>query len=612
MLPPRLLIARIRFKRPVRPPNTNCKVLVARLFTQNSQLLLVSRTNARPELPYLYVSSGIRHAQPSSSALNRYQLSRWMTTERKQHLKSEAKRTIKYILLLNSAIVLIGLLGYLISIEMAERKYPTPPEWTFRSRHDFRSARLLEDPEVSTSGIVDSAKVGTLYSILLSRLEDPSVEDGKGLSVQLTDADRVHVVGLGGLGFGRVGLDVSSKSEEWRRGYHAALMGAAKAAENLDGCVRDKTRNIAFPQEIVIGPSNLRPKPVPDGSSPPLEENCVPAFEPPETFYTKILTSYGFSSRQRLDAALAYADWLDFKGLSSTAEDMYDWGLDIAMSSLPMGANNIADTKTGVISSDATYVSNNLLEAATALATHHARNNNLAMALPIFLSVLRARKQLSLPPVYDPPATKQASRFEKTMATMKSIVVSPPYPPPSPTGDEVPIRTPKAVCEEAAIMAHVGEIIFASSSSDSKPLQSLFKHSSTSQKQQSGLGWTRDSVDISETTLASLSRDDLDTRVTCAECLKTGMDNWSTMVNKMVRDDQRAKSTNQGKPGSGWKWNWFWNTKKADDEEAEGGRWERELRLVEERTSTVNRLLDREEEDRKLKLRGGPFGMIFS
>lgn len=603
MLPPRISIARIILnRRPLRPPNSKCSPPGLRLFTQNAQLLLVSRTSPRPELPYLYVSSGTSFPRTAPSIQYKGPLARYLTTERKQRIKTEAKLTVKYILYFHIIAGFALALVWLVSVEIKERRYQTPPEWSFRTRNIYRTARIMSEPDFNRSGVTEWPQVGNNYWVALSRLEDTSL-DGKDLQIPPGDDHRVYVVGIDALGFTRNGLDLLSKSEEWRRGYYSVLLGAARAAEHLDEEVRDTKRNITFPKEHMIGPSNPRPKPVPHGAaSPPLEENCVPASESPQMFYTKILSSTGFSTRQRLDAALAYADWLDFKELHESAEEMYDWGLDIAMGALPVGVNNAVDSQTGIISNNAAYVSNNLLKATTALAIHHARNANLTAALPIFLSVLRAKKQLSLPPIPNAPKA-EPTKLEWIMSVAKSILVTPPYPPPPPSGDEAPIRTPAAVCEEAAVMAHVGEILFASSNDDSEPPLKESKSRSTSRKQTSGLGWTRDAVDVSESTLTSMDAADLDGRQTCAECLRTGMENWSTMVRKMLRDQRRSVSTKEDKFGNGR--GWFWGGKSTEEAEEDEGRWERELHSVDERMDKVQRLLENEEESRKQRKPGG-------
>ena len=487
------------------------------------------------------------------------------------------------------------MMAFGVQNEILERKFPSPPEWSMMSRINYRTAKSQEHPDPNGSGLTDWASAGQAYGNLLQRLEDSNL-DGQGLRPILQDEGDIYVAGVG-----KAGLDVSAKSEPWRRGYYECLMGCAKAAENRDGWVRDTTRNIAFPAEVVIGPSNPRPKPVPFGAkSAPLEEDCVPAFEPAETFYMKILTTHGFSSRQRLVAALAYADWLDFKGLPSTAEDMYDWGLDIAMGALPERVNNVIDIKTGVINSKAIHITSNVLLATTSLAYHHARNNNLAAALPIYLSVLRARRQLpqSLPLADDEAKRRDDSALAASISYLKSLIITPVYPPAPPTGDEVSTRTPTALCEEAGVMSHIGEILFASSFSGSfgmSPQKPPAKSSAPSlattsalKSQQSGLSWTREAVDVAEATLLSVDPLDELAREKCSECLAVGMDNWLTMVSKLLKDERQAGAASQ-RIATG---SWFWGSNTAADE----GRWERESKVVDARLDSVRRLLDREAE----------------
>ncbi|KAI4203433.1 MAG: hypothetical protein LQ346_001782 [Caloplaca aetnensis] len=507
------------------------------------------------------------------------------------------KQFLKYLFYVHVGLVSLGLLVVLISIEVYERKYQTPPEWTFKSRNIYRAARKIEEPDYSASGIVEWPDIDNNYTSLLSRLEDPDF-DGADLVLLRNDQERVWVFGLKKLGFTRKGLDVSVKSEAWRRGYYSALMGAARAAEHLDGWVFDRSRGMSCPKEYMIGPSNPRPKPVPYGAAkPPLEENCDPASEPPQTFYMKILTSTGFTSGQRLHAALAYGDFLDWKGLHESAEDMYNWGLDIAVTALPLGTSNVVDLQTGTINGDATYVSNNILQATNALATHHARIGKLSHALPMFISNLRARKQLSLPYVPEPPED-EPSRVQRFLSFAKWLLVSPSYPSPPPTGDEVPVRSRRAICEESAIMAHIGEIIFASSQNDTQP--SLAEGLGKFQKQQSGLGWTRDAVDISESTLSSMDLDDLDARQTCAECLRSGMDNWSTMVRKILKDQQKM-AVPPGEQKLKTRSSWFWGGQNLEAAEHDEGRWERELQLVNERMDHIQGLLSKEEAIKKAR-----------
>lgn len=583
----------IQSRRPLRPPRSLPPSQKLRPFTSNSQLLLVSPQTPRPQLPFLHAASG-----PASQSLLRtniqYQVARYLTTEKKQWIKQEIKTGIKWVAYLYVTLFLGGVVCMGLNEEYLDRTYPSPPEWTFFSRNHYRNARLVEDVDPSTGKIIDRARSGNIWRRLIKRLEDPGI-DGAGLHPILHEEGDIYVEGVG-----RTGLDISSKSEPWRRTYFECIMGAARAAESLDGWVCDTTRGIAFPQEVVIGPSNPHPRPVPMGAkSAPLEENCVQASEKPEAYYMKILTTHGFSSGQRLAAALAHGDWLEFKGLPSSAEEMYDWALDIAMGALPEGINSVVDNKTGVISANAEYMSSNILEATTALATHHARNRNLASALPIFLSVLRARRQLSLSPAITSPQV-EAPPADNSMgfATMrwlgKVIFASPQYPPEPPSGDEIPLRTPASICEEAGLMAHIGEIFFASSS-----------ESSTSQKstpQASGLSWTRDAVELAETTLASIpsGNEEKEARKKCTDCLEMGTTNWKMMVDHMLKYEKTRKPKLPGAMRETGSWFWGRSTSKAEVSE-DVSRWEREAAIVDSKMRAMRAAAISEEERQRVQ-----------
>lgn len=502
--------------------------------------------------------------------------------------------------------------------ELLERQFPTPPDWSLFSKLWYRNARGGEDPNASETGYIDYVRTGMWYMNLLARLESPGI-DGAGLEPALKDDGDIYVAGVG------KALNITSKSEPWCRGYHACLMGAARAAEHLDGWVTDTTRKISFPANMVTGPSNPHPKPVPYGAvEAPLEENCVPAFGSPESLYTKILTTQGFSTRQRLDAALAYADWLDFKGLPESAEAMYDWGLDIAMGALPVEAHNAVEIKkSGIINAEANHISSNLLLATTSLALHHARHRNFATAFPIFLSVLRATRQLPSPPQkpLQNPFDTQPLKAHGLVADIKRLLNSPPYPAPPPTGDEPQLRTPLTVCEEAGIMAHIGEIVFASTSSatNNASTSSITANKTVSQNSlQAGINWTRDAVDIAESTFLGSARQDGEARKKCAECIKVGLGNWEKMVARMIRDaapqegqqnqpDKAADSSPpidtaaHGNSGAGWNnWGsitWPWRSSRHDEPRGsnsnadEHGRWQREADLVQEKRMMVRSML---------------------
>ena len=568
-----------------------------RPFTQNAQLLILSRGIPRPQLPFLHPRTAGRPSAPPGQTQS--QLTRLLSSESTGYYQDIINRSMKLSAIALAGMLLYGIARFMLWKETMEREFPAPPEWHWRLRWCFSKAASDQIPS-DEGRVIDWAHIGSLYEDILQALEDPQ-QEGKDVRPLLADDGEFWVAGVS-----KAGLDISEKSEHWRRGYHACLMGAAKAAEQLDGWVYDTTTNMACPGEFVIGPSNPTPKPWPHSTTkPPLEENCRMVLPSPEALYIKIITSQGFTSRQRLEAALAYGDWLDFKGLTSTAEDMYDWALDIAAGALPMGANGVVDVKTGVINSKATYVSANILIATTALANHHARHNNLAAALPIFLSVLRARRHLLLPPPPPKGVKEQHSSLPLLdwFTTAKDWLTPPPYPPPPPTGDEIPSRTPAEVCEEAAVMSSIGEVLFASSSlkkpatiaSDPILGPQIPTASTTSQLElfQSGLSWNRDAVDVAEETLDSLGYDDDDeeARTKCMQCLQVGMQNWSQMVERMLQDERAAKKAPKEESRAS---RLFWGVK--DIENDNQNRWEGEARVVDSRIRRIKRLLASEQD----------------
>jgi len=445
--------------------------------------------------------------------------------------------------------------------EWLERKFPSPPEWSWVTRKDFRSARWAEDDEDGKRP-VDWVNTGATYRRLIRRLENPDI-DGRDLEEQ--DEGGILVAGIG-----KTGFDISKKSEPWKRGYHEMLMGAARAAEHLDGWMRDRTRNIAFPKEVVIGPSNPRPRPVPPGAkSAPNEENCGAAFEAPEVYYMRILTTQGFTEKQRLDAALAYAAWLDFKKTPAAASEMYKWALDIATSNAPKA---IVDPATGTLKTNAGIPSANILSATTSLAIHHAVNNDLNTALPIFLSILRARRSLPERPQTMRetlnPDEDENTILKAVTSLLKSALVAPKYPPPPDDGTSPPSRSSKERCEEAGIMTYIGEILYAS------------KTSRTSKED--GLAWTREAVDIAEEELRGKSVGK-EGKKTCTQCLEVGLRNWATMVAKLAREEKEDKA-NRTRVGS-------WLGFGGEDQKEVVGRWESEEQVVRERQRRASEIL---------------------
>jgi len=484
----------------------------------------------RPQLPFLHP---LAHAQSVAGASN---IGRFISTETKVRWWTQTKGALRIATVFWSVVALLSVVAAGLRQTKIENDNPTPREWSFWSRWHLRSAHWYADEEEAKAArvITDWNAVGWYFRKLLERLEDEKL-DGKNLLQGETLVE----------GIGRTGLDISMKSEPWRRGYFQALMGAGRVAEHLEGMARKKgdERGPLYSWETIPGPSNPRPRPPPwdrkrKNQTVPNEDECEDAFPEPEVYYMKILTTKGFDNGQRLDAALAYADWCDFKGLSGTAGNMYDWALDIAVSGLPSTAGNVIDIKTGVINNGKDeFVTQNLFRATTALAVHHARSGNVMDALPIFLSVLRARK--SLPPATMPSSTLGKSTHGSSdvgayIEGIKNVFFDTPYPPPPPSGDTRPSHTLKEACEEVGLMIYIGEILFATSASE----------------REKGLSWTRDSVEAAEAVMWVMDEQEQNTgRERCRECLQTGLSNWKDMTAQMSRLAAQRKQEAENSAG---------------------------------------------------------------
>lgn len=473
--------------------------------------------------------------------------------------------------------------------EVKERKFPTPEEWNFWTRVQMRSAIA----QVSAGSVLTWPSAGERLKYVLERLENPE-RDGVGLEpVRREDEGDEGKV---------VAFDLASKSEAWRRGYHEALMGAACCAEHLDGFLFDKTLHQVLPPRYVVGPSNPRPKSIPSHFGPaPREENCRPAYAAPDIFYEKILMCKGFTTRQRVEAAMAWAEWLDFKGSTRSSQEMAERAVDIALSGLPREGKGLIDKKTGVIRKyPAGYLSHNVFQASTSLAIHHARNENLSTALPIFLSVLRASRELPPPrqsPLKEQPKT-QDTNPDAFLAPLKGLLFAPPYPPAPPTGDEPHTRTQLTICEEAGVMAHIGEILFTSAAAASSSPPSAGQKL---ENRQAGINFTRDAVDIAESTLLATLAQDQEARTKCAECITLGVDNWGKMVERMARqaaEQQEERQKENKEEASLWSFPFsLWDSSRPGGRESKEDakdRWGREEHAFGRRRRSLERVLREE------------------
>ncbi|KAH8662123.1 hypothetical protein BX600DRAFT_465627 [Xylariales sp. PMI_506] len=521
---------------------------------------------SRPQLPFLAVP------------LARNQQFRYLTTARKRWLAHEVMLGFRYTVYIWAIVACLVAGWWSVQQEWLERRYPSPHEWRFITRLRFRLLKWAPDrtdtPQVNWVVVAEYAKN------ILDRLEDPSIE-GAGL-------EEVAEGGLWIEDIGKSGYDITAKSEPWRRGYYEVLMCCAKAAEQLDDHLVDRTRHLVFPADQVIGPSNPNPKPITPGSpSAPREEDCDRYFEPPEAFYMKILTTKGFTSRQKMDAALAYASWLDFKDIPEAAEKMCEWALQLASensltTSLPY------DQKTYMLREGVSRPSANVLTSLTALAVHKARNDELSAALPILISILRARRS----PVTANSGETQRGRGDgnssdaadagaspwnlgNLVGVAKRFIAPPAYPPPPPSGEAPPTRDAKGLCEEAALSVYIGEIMYAA------------------RGREDGVAWTREAVDTAEEQLHRIrdggAKANADTAATtqqtCKECLVAGLDNWSKMVGRLAREEREKKTGAKGSRWLGGLWG-------EGSQTEESGRWVAEESVVKERVRRAQELLD--------------------
>ncbi|KAB5562835.1 hypothetical protein GE09DRAFT_1109899 [Coniochaeta sp. 2T2.1] len=542
---PRLILRRIL-------PRHSQNLPYFRSFANNTSYR--SRPVGRPQLPFLSIPK-----------VTRQQRVRYLTTEKKAWLKHEVKQGLTYGVLFTAAGIGFLITSWALKQEALERDYPTPHEWGYLTRVYFHNARLRRD---KTQGLTDWVAIMTLAEDVVNRLEDPKI-DGNGVR----DASHECPPGT---------KDVSAMPEPWRRGYFESMMLYATAAQMLNGWMRDKTRDIMFPPEVVIGPSNPRPWPIrPGQASAPREEDCELVYPSADDIYVRILETPGFTTRQKMEAALAHASWLEHNALHGPASIMYERAVELSLSNTQNPAP--LDTTTHALKETSPPPSENLLTSLTALATFQARSGNISSALPILVSILKARK--SLP---NPDASLQLSSSSKPSLTRTILnhIQPPAYPPPPPDGTSPPIRDSKELCLEAALHLHIGEILYAS----------------RQEGREEGLAWTRDAVDLAEEQLRSLGSDADDTlreaKKVCRDCLSTGMENWGRMVARLAREE-RAKQDKAAAPeksGSGWFGLWGQGEFKAEDVD----RWAAEERVIEERQRRAAELLEDLEPERKL------------
>lgn len=520
---------------------------------------------ARPQLPFLAV--------PTTTTKTATPAPRYFTTQRKRWLRYEALAFAKYTMYFWAAVGCVVLAQFVLQQEWMERMHPTPPEWSFMSRFRLRGAlsemddsgsggsggdgdlAAVESGGASMPRVVDRVKVIQILLDLIKRLEDPRVDGGSGLVGVMDVVEMGHSKGESGdegaalIMTDDQAMDIRAKSEPWRRGYFEALLAAAAAAEHVDGWVRDRTRNIVCSPDVVVGPSNPDPRPLPPGASgAPREEDCEPCFPTPAELYLKLLHTRGLTPHQQITASLAFANYLEYKADHDAAAFVYgravlvaargppapesvaplcageDEGPDLCSfftadvdkadatawilawtaenhgAALAGGGGGAADSQ---FPSPSVPISQNLLATLTAYATFKARTGDVVAALPIFISLLQAR--LSLPPsksTSSAMATADAMHSPATGIIHRLIAIaSPPaYPPPPDDGFGPPLPGPRTRCEEAALRLHIGEILYASAESATSTSSWIFSSASAKQQhaREEGIAWTREAVDIAE------------------------------------------------------------------------------------------------------------------
>ncbi|KAK3940562.1 hypothetical protein QBC46DRAFT_122918 [Diplogelasinospora grovesii] len=536
------------------------RALQSRSFARSSG----RQIGTRPQLPFLSIPTPPRPQQQF----------RYLTTERKARLKYEVKLGLKYVAYIYAAVAALSAGAFAISQELLERQHPTPHEWSFLTRMRYRGAHCERD-QTDPNRITDWLAIMQWIKGAVERLEDPNV-DGSGLKKAPSDRPRGT-------------KDISAMPESWRRGYYESMMMYAKAAENVDGWVLDKSRNIIFPPEMMHGPSNPRPKPIPPGyKGAPKEEDCEVAFESPDNIYLRILSTEGLTTRQRMDAGLAYASWLEFKGLAGPANIMYEDAVELAASERHHLQADVLDRKSWTLDEKAGPPSANLLTSLTAYATFRARHGDVSSALPMLVSILKARRSLS-----NLPSDEGSSQVSQLAAPVKgsvgdmakfviNIFAPPAYPPPPGDGTAPPTRDAKELCEEAALHLHIGEIMYASQAAS----------------REEGLAWTREAVDIAEEQLHKLDPHPSSTaeraaRTTCRECLAAGLDNWSHMVARLAREEAAKKIEKESQPTKSATWFSFWGEgSKGDEDPSAVSRWAAEEKVIQERQRRSQELLD--------------------
>ncbi|GAM90384.1 hypothetical protein ANO11243_084270 [Dothideomycetidae sp. 11243] len=491
-----------------------------RPLTCASPLRLIGRTTSpRPRVPFLVEDSAL-----SRQLLLQRRIARVLSTENKQYVKEQTLLGVKLCI---AALIVVNLAGYALVAygdEQVEKRRPSPPDWTYLTRTAWRAALDEVERNEQRGAHADPGKVGNFWLTCLRRLEDTSI-DGKSLK-------EVNIEGGEAFGTVRdirtVAFDVTTKSEEWKAGYVEVILELGRIAECTQHLVYDRSQGEFFPETTVVGPSNPRPRKLPQGVVPPNEADCVHGMPNPTVLYNKVICAIGFNPKQRIEALHALANWQHFCKDEAAADECYNSALDIAQrawSPVPSPATE------GRLPSKPDLATLNIAVAYTQQASHLARTQRVSEALPIFLSCLQAVRVASstaAPADIAPDISTPLESSGVFSDLSRKLFREDTYPLPQYTGNEPLSSVPSNLlkCTEAELMLYIGEILFATSA----------------EKQQSGLAWTRDAAELAAGVLertarmTGLQRRDYER---CKQCLAAAVGNWDTMAALLTEKAER-------------------------------------------------------------------------
>lgn len=460
-------------------------------------------------------------------------------------LNPDAQRryeTIKRTLYL-STLFLIGYYSakYLYNHVPIELKHRSCAEWTWKESELWQEMHALREDE--KQGIERWTEVLRLGQSLLDRLDDAEgvipVEDGVGTGLEFW----MQVDGENR----RLPRDLREKSYEWRTGYLEALLICIEAAEKLSGKAIDTRTsqllsNEQYMQYMGWVSAQRQAHRLGDQTTPfVFPTHLIAAGPPPKYFYDSLLTTIGLTPRQYYSAANQYAIWLEHSKSFHEAEIVYQSLLDSAIINLPPQTSHIIDPNTAIISAGAppAVLSENLISSVTWLARFWARQGDISKALPPLISVLRARQSL---PLVDTPTDKGFEMprpppgfFESSKRLALDILTRPPplEEPINSSGLEPPARTQRALCEEAALMADIGEIMFASAAE--------------TEARERGMSWTIGAVELGAGVYGGMKAGrDRPTMEFCRGCILGGLRNWGRMFKELDR------ATNERLAAANW------------------------------------------------------------